>query len=231
MERENPCQIISATVFSNGEFEAQGLNLHEGENRIRITQVDLMGHELSKELVVQRDSRKPVIIVENPHIFSTINLDTSSSFTLAAMRNVVDRGDGHITLTPKAEKVWKSSWGATLSNFSINAIAMNNSRKMWFGAYGEALYSFDGVENWNRYDMQHGLVSNTINGLCFDDAGRLWIGTSHGIGMFDGQNWYRYAKVGDGRIECGRWDEGEETFIRHEIYGGISDKTFLRVKI
>ena len=56
---------------------------------------------------------------------------------------------------------------------------------LWFGSYGEGLFKYDG-KLFVHFGMEQGLSSNTIYSILQDNTGNVWVGTSKGLNMLDG---------------------------------------------
>ena len=46
---------------------------------------------------------------------------------------------------------------------------------------------------FHSYSVKDGLISNSINSICQDSRGYIWIGTSDGISVFDGRLFTNYT--------------------------------------
>jgi ligand-binding sensor domain-containing protein len=60
------------------------------------------------------------------------------------------------------------------------------------GHLGGGLARYDG-RTWTTYSKRDGLASNAVTCIREDSQGRLWIGTDHGLTLYDGQ---RFTKAG-----------------------------------
>lgn len=81
----------------------------------------------------------------------------------------------------------------------IWAIAISTSGTLWLGtAWG--LYRHEPTDSsWQRYTIANGLADNQVSHLLFGQEQHLWIGTAHGLCMFDGEQMIAYPEI-DGAV-------------------------------
>jgi len=95
----------------------------------------------------------------------------------------------------------------------INDLAVDTDGRLWVGALRYALskpvsvvggvsaYTGDvsgstaGDVGWTNYTTDNGLISDYVTALAVDTAGRIWVGTRHGLSMFDGKRWRSYTRA------------------------------------
>jgi len=76
-----------------------------------------------------------------------------------------------------------------INNF-VQAIAVDNDGKIWFGTQG-GISVFDG-ENWKSYSKNDGLISNNVLCITVDKSNIVWIGTDNGVSSLDGSEFVNY---------------------------------------
>jgi len=74
----------------------------------------------------------------------------------------------------------------------IVALAVTRDGAVWAGTWGAGLSRFDG-STWQTFTTADGLPSNHIFSLHTDAAGRLWIGTSQGLALREGEGFAAYG--------------------------------------
>jgi len=85
------------------------------------------------------------------------------------------------------------------------AIAIDSKGQTWLGTISEGAYLFDG-STWTHHDRasEH-LLSNYVASISADSGGRVWLGTTYGLTVFDGANWQTFlmnnSGLGDNDIE------------------------------
>lgn len=86
----------------------------------------------------------------------------------------------------------------------VRALARDRENHLWFGA-GPAVARYDGGEGasaWQTFwyrDM--GLRQGIVQALAVGSDGRLWVGTSTGAAVFDGQAWTSYTAARSGLVD------------------------------
>ncbi len=74
-----------------------------------------------------------------------------------------------------------------LTNVHVNALLMP-----WIATNSGLFYSAGSIfSNYTYENTSGGLISNTVNGLARDNNGLLYIGTSKGLSVFDGAQFYK----------------------------------------
>jgi streptogramin lyase len=76
----------------------------------------------------------------------------------------------------------------------IVSLSVAPNGDVWAGTWGAGLSRFDG-KTWKTFTTADGLPNNHIFALHTDDAGRLWIGTSRGLAIRDGEAFTRYGHM------------------------------------
>ena len=65
---------------------------------------------------------------------------------------------------------------------------------LWFGTIGRGLACFDG-KKLRYYSLEDGLIGSQVNGIAEDENGHLWLATTMGISMFDGQHFTNFTYI------------------------------------
>ncbi|HKY53835.1 MAG TPA: two-component regulator propeller domain-containing protein [Anaerolineales bacterium] len=99
--------------------------------------------------------------------------------------------------------VWQS-----ISKTDFNtpeSLAVDSKGNIWFGTISDGVYLFDG-NTWVHHDKaSEALRSNYVTSLSSDSSGRVWLGTSYGLSVFDGAKWQTYlmsnSSLADNDIE------------------------------
>jgi len=88
----------------------------------------------------------------------------------------------------------------SLSNNIISSICEDENGILWIGTTGAGLNRFDKTKNqFKNYREKHGLASDVIYGIQYDDKGNLWISTTNGISRFNiEREEFRNYNVADG---------------------------------
>lgn len=74
----------------------------------------------------------------------------------------------------------------------IVSLSVTPNGDVWAGTWGAGLSRFDGA-TWHTLTTADGLPSNHVFALHTDEAGRLWIGTTQGLAIRDGDEIKRYG--------------------------------------
>jgi hypothetical protein len=88
---------------------------------------------------------------------------------------------------------------------SPESLAVDAKGQVWFGTLSDGVYQFDG-NSWTQHDRaSEKLLSNHVAALSSDSGGRVWLGTTYGLTVFDGVNWQTFlmsnSGLGDNDIE------------------------------
>jgi hypothetical protein len=72
---------------------------------------------------------------------------------------------------------------------SPQSLGLDAKGQVWFGTITSGVYQFDGTA-WIQHDRasEH-LRSDYVTSISGDSGGRIWLGTSYGLTVFDGANW------------------------------------------
>ena len=70
-----------------------------------------------------------------------------------------------------------------------------------------------------HYTVEDGLASNTVNSLCQDDKGFVWLATRYGISRFDGVNFKNFNTSTDTVIL--KTDVGYAFILTTPVHGTI----------
>lgn len=63
--------------------------------------------------------------------------------------------------------------------------------RVWVGTLSDGVLVFENG-TWTSYTMDKGLSSNTVYAVAPDANGRVWLATSYGLDVFDGEAWQVY---------------------------------------
>lgn len=81
---------------------------------------------------------------------------------------------------------------------SPESLAVDAKGQVWFGTLSDGAYLFDG-SSWSHYDRAaEKLLSNHVASLSSDSSGRVWLGTTYGLTVFDGTNWQTFQMSNSG---------------------------------
>src|SRR5688572_3261417 len=85
------------------------------------------------------------------------------------------------------------------------SIGIDSKGQAWLGTLTSGAYLFDG-NSWTQYDRaSERLMSDHVRAISADSGGRVWLGTTHGLTVFDGANWQTFlmsnSGLGDNNIE------------------------------
>jgi ligand-binding sensor domain-containing protein len=115
-----------------------------------------------------------------------------------------------------------------LSGNWVRAVLQDRQGGLWAAIQGEGIDYFDG-ETWHRIPA----IEPDIRAIETDSTGRVWVGTSHGVAVFNGRDWQRLTPEDDlreGRVTdiwCG---EAENVWVatRNGVshYNGVAWRDF-----
>ncbi len=74
---------------------------------------------------------------------------------------------------------------------NVHCSLQDNAGNLWFGTTADGIYRYDG-KLFTHYTVTHGLNSNTVWCMREDKSGKIWIGTSDGVCMYDGK---KFTKI------------------------------------
>ncbi|MCD6507482.1 hypothetical protein J7M22_12780 [Candidatus Poribacteria bacterium] len=69
-----------------------------------------------------------------------------------------------------------------------SSIVEDKSGGIWVGTLGGGLARISG-DRWLWFNRKNGLPGDIVTSLMCDDMGRIWAGTTQGVGIFDGMRW------------------------------------------
>lgn len=77
-------------------------------------------------------------------------------------------------------------------------LKVDDTGNKWVGFRSNGLGKFDGT-TWTIYDtLSSNIPSNQVNGITFDAANNVWVGTIKGVAKFDGSVWTTYNVINSG---------------------------------
>jgi len=68
--------------------------------------------------------------------------------------------------------------------------------RLWFSTVGGGLVRFDG-KSFRVFTRSDGLASDVLRGIAEDEDGTLWIATTEGVSLFDGESFRTLTDYGD----------------------------------
>jgi len=75
---------------------------------------------------------------------------------------------------------------------SPESLAVDAKGHVWFGTLISGVQQFDG-NTWTQFDRaSQNLLSDNVASISADSGGRVWLGTSYGLTVFDGANWQTF---------------------------------------
>ncbi|HID56583.1 TPA: hypothetical protein EYP37_08645 [Candidatus Poribacteria bacterium] len=69
-----------------------------------------------------------------------------------------------------------------------SSIVEDKSGGIWIGTLGEGVFRISG-DGWRWFNRENGLPGEIVTSLMCDDKGDIWVGTTQGVGVFDGRRW------------------------------------------
>jgi ligand-binding sensor domain-containing protein len=79
-----------------------------------------------------------------------------------------------------------------LGNAAVNAIFQDASGILWFATNAAGIYRFDG-RTLAQFSTRNGLIDNAVNCVYQDKRSTLWIGTTKGLGKYNGAGFEFYT--------------------------------------
>jgi hypothetical protein len=81
---------------------------------------------------------------------------------------------------------------------SPQSLAVDAKGQVWFGTITDGVYLFDG-KAWAQHSRaSERLLSDYVTSITGDSGGRLWLGTSYGLTVFDGADWRTFLMSNSG---------------------------------
>jgi hypothetical protein len=85
------------------------------------------------------------------------------------------------------------------------SIAVDSKGQLWLGTLSDGAYLFD-THTWASHNRaSENLLSNHVAAITADSGGRVWLGTTYGLTVFDGTTWQTFlmsnSGLGDNNIE------------------------------
>ncbi len=87
-----------------------------------------------------------------------------------------------------------------LPTYAVRDIAFDTVQQNMWIATTLGLVKVDSNDNWAVYTTDDGLKNNTINTVCTDEQGNVWLGSDWGISFFDGATFTNYHPNNSGII-------------------------------
>ncbi len=133
-----------------------------------------------------------------------IGTDTSGWNYITTLGGGVSRQKFDVDAISGASE-YDSVWTGVGSNF-VNTVFIDGADQ-WYGSdRGVSLHtSFEAKQNWTRYRVGDGLISDNVFAIIKDAEGKMWFGTDSGISVFDGAAWISYTTASgliSDRITC-----------------------------
>ena len=94
-------------------------------------------------------------------------------------------------------EAWHPVPAEGLLQHGVQVIYEDQTGALWFGLSPNStpnrLIRFDGTRfdrrHWQAFGVNDGLPNGTVQTLATDQVGQLWVGTSEGIGIYNGSTW------------------------------------------
>ena len=81
---------------------------------------------------------------------------------------------------------------------SPESLAVDAKGQVWFGTLIAGAQLFDG-NTWTQFDRaSQNLLSDNVSAISTDSSGRVWLGTTYGLTVFDGANWQTFLMSNSG---------------------------------
>ncbi len=102
----------------------------------------------------------------------------------------VGHPNGYLSILENGK--WKTKkLSRELPDFHVSSVAASPKGLRCVGTENGGLAFFDGA-SWHT--VQSGLPSDTVTVVRFDHDGNLWVGTTEGIGMYNGNSWRNFTR-------------------------------------
>ena len=111
----------------------------------------------------------------------------------------------------------------------VNTIFIDNFNNYWIGTEGQGLHKFNAKRNeYRKYNINNGLLSDIIYGILSDNNGNLWISTNYGISRINIQsNIIKNFTYSDG-LQGNEFNYGSyfKTSNQELFFGGTNGLTY-----
>ena len=64
---------------------------------------------------------------------------------------------------------------------------------VWFGSSNHGIIKYSNAEGWVQYTIADGLAGNTVQDICIDSNGQLWLAGSNGLSRLIGGQWQPFT--------------------------------------
>jgi len=75
------------------------------------------------------------------------------------------------------------TWKKHLDGKTVLPQIIDRSGNLWSATEGNGAYAYDGTD-WHYYDMEDGLISNTVYSIAEASDGSIWFGTDKGVSIY-----------------------------------------------
>ena len=79
-----------------------------------------------------------------------------------------------------------------ISSNVLSKVVVDPFNNKWIGSIDHGLMKFDG-KNWTSYENAGVITGTFVQDLLVDKKGRLWVGTSRSLTVFDGISWQSFT--------------------------------------
>jgi signal transduction histidine kinase/ligand-binding sensor domain-containing protein len=126
---------------------------------------------------------------DNPPVFSHRHLHCAAEDSKGNIWFAYTRNNKLLKWISTLQKFEEYSINSLIKNFNSNTgirnIFIDRKDNLWIVLDGMALGRYSIIEKTGRYyDMNDGLPTESVSGICEDGKGRLWVTTTKGLGCF-----------------------------------------------
>lgn len=174
-----------------------GVSIFDGKKFVNLTPKDGLSDKVIRAIFEDQDGN--IWFGTNKNGIDRYNGKTITNFTMKD--GLPDNQVTAIVADPDRERtIWIGTLngicmydGRTFSNISkkcgikqknIYSIIPNPKGGLWFAAYGDGILKYRDC-SFQIFNSNDGLINDNVVSLCFDNRGKLWIGTEKGICRFD----------------------------------------------